>query len=327
MAKYFNSKGIKAVAVHSSDVGYYNEDRKIAVRDLSNGKIDVIFCVDIFNEGVDIPDLDTVMFLRPTESYVVFLQQLGRGLRKSKDKSHLTVLDFIGNYKRAHHIPLLLAGANPMEDNKNYGKIPNEYEYPVNCNVTFDFKVLDLFEELKKNDPLAKRMKDEYFRIKGEINRKPKRLDIYEGSDIPIREYLRNGWLEFLESVEDLSEIEKGWKETIVEEFLIEVEKTMMSKSYKIPTIETFVKDREFQWKVSLEEVGKNFMNFYVLHPQHQKDLNNKSNKNWRKWDINKFTNLAKKIQFISLVKVKIIFIIMMKLTRSFTLTKTSENI
>jgi superfamily II DNA or RNA helicase len=103
MADYFNQHNIRAVCVHSSNEQkeYFMERRK-AVRKLEAGEIDAIFAVDIFNEGVDIPALDTVLFLRPTESYVVFLQQLGRGLRKYEGKEYLTVLDFIGNYKRAH---------------------------------------------------------------------------------------------------------------------------------------------------------------------------------------------------------------------------------
>lgn len=64
----------------------------------------------MFNEGLDIPDLDLVMFLRPTESPTVFLQQLGRGLRKTGKKNYVNVLDFIGNYKKANLLPFFLTG-------------------------------------------------------------------------------------------------------------------------------------------------------------------------------------------------------------------------
>lgn len=115
MAEYFSQNGIKSVAVHSSNSSSkYFMDRDEAIEKLERGEIQVIFAVDIFNEGVDIPSLDTVLFLRPTESYVVFLQQLGRGLRKFEDKDYLVVIDFIGNYKKAHYIPKLLAGENPL---------------------------------------------------------------------------------------------------------------------------------------------------------------------------------------------------------------------
>ena len=97
MAREFNRRGIPSAAVYSGDQGEYAEERSVAVKNLSDGNIRVIFSVDMFNEGVDIASLDMVMFLRPTESPVVFLQQLGRGLRTFRGKRYLTVLDFIGN--------------------------------------------------------------------------------------------------------------------------------------------------------------------------------------------------------------------------------------
>jgi superfamily II DNA or RNA helicase len=71
-------------------------DHYVASGRLAKGEINFIFTVDIYNEGVDIPEINTVLFLRPTESMTIFLQQLGRGLRLSPNKEHLTVLDFIG---------------------------------------------------------------------------------------------------------------------------------------------------------------------------------------------------------------------------------------
>ena len=92
MAKYFNDKGIPSIALSSKSADDIRNDAKT---DLLSGKINFIFVVDLYNEGVDIPAIDTVLFLRPTESATVFLQQLGRGLRLSPGKDCLTVLDFI----------------------------------------------------------------------------------------------------------------------------------------------------------------------------------------------------------------------------------------
>lgn len=93
MSNYFNERGIPSMFLtgHSPD-----EERKEAKARLVKGEVRFIFVVDIYNEGVDIPEVNTVLFLRPTESMTVFLQQLGRGLRLSEDKECLTVLDFIG---------------------------------------------------------------------------------------------------------------------------------------------------------------------------------------------------------------------------------------
>lgn len=94
MADEFNRAGLSALALTSKSSTH---DRETAKHRLTSGALQVIFTVDLFNEGVDIPEVDTVLFLRPTESATVFLQQLGRGLRKAKNKACLTVLDFIGH--------------------------------------------------------------------------------------------------------------------------------------------------------------------------------------------------------------------------------------
>lgn len=93
MADYFNRNGISAIALKGNSK---QEERDTAHEQLRTGKIKIIFAVDIYNEGIDIPEINTILFLRPTESLTVFIQQLGRGLRLSDGKECLTVLDFVG---------------------------------------------------------------------------------------------------------------------------------------------------------------------------------------------------------------------------------------
>jgi superfamily II DNA or RNA helicase/HKD family nuclease len=97
MARVFNEAGIPSVAV---DYTTDSEERAAALRDLRARKVNAVFARDIFNEGVDVPQVDTVLFLRPTESATIFLQQLGRGLRRTAGKACLTVLDFVGHHDR-----------------------------------------------------------------------------------------------------------------------------------------------------------------------------------------------------------------------------------
>ena len=130
-------------------------DRTEAIEKLESGKIKVIFSVDMFNEGVDIPSVDMVMFLRPTESPIVFLQQLGRGLRRSKGKEYLNVLDFIGNYEKAGRVRYLLTGKN-KEEKQNYSPA-DKTDYPDDCFVDFDMKLIDLFAEIPCDEFLASR--------------------------------------------------------------------------------------------------------------------------------------------------------------------------
>ena len=107
MAEFFRQQGLRAVAVHSGDS---SAPRAQSLEELSAGELDVIFAVDIFNEGLDLPELDTVLMLRPTESRILWLQQFGRGLRKTNDGKQLTVIDYIGNHRTFLLKPQTLLG-------------------------------------------------------------------------------------------------------------------------------------------------------------------------------------------------------------------------
>jgi len=107
----FNIRGFKTVALSGKNS---EQDRKDAIQKLESFdkalKLDYIFSVDIFNEGIDIPSLNQIIMLRPTQSAIVFVQQLGRGLRKHNGKNYLTVIDFIGNYQSNYLVPVALYG-------------------------------------------------------------------------------------------------------------------------------------------------------------------------------------------------------------------------
>lgn len=100
-------RGLKTVAL----LGNHSQEERISrVNELENGQLDYIITVDIFNEGVDIPSINQVVMLRQTQSSIIFIQQLGRGLRKHDSKEYVTVIDFIGNYKNNYLIPVALSG-------------------------------------------------------------------------------------------------------------------------------------------------------------------------------------------------------------------------
>lgn len=111
LSKQFNLKGYKTVALigANSEIERINAIEQLESEDLE-AKLDYIFTVDIFNEGIDIPKVNQVIMLRPTQSAIVFVQQLGRGLRKTDNKRYLTVIDFIGNYKNNYLVPVALYG-------------------------------------------------------------------------------------------------------------------------------------------------------------------------------------------------------------------------
>jgi len=124
MAERFNERGIPSVAVVSR---LAPDERNKAISDFKNGHLRFLFTVDVFNEGLDIPEINLVMFLRPTESLTVFLQQLGRGLRHAPEKECLTVLDFVGQVHRRYRM-----------DTKFRALLP-KHRYAIDREVELDF--------------------------------------------------------------------------------------------------------------------------------------------------------------------------------------------
>ena len=190
MAQYFTNHDIPSAAVYSGEQGEYTHKRQDAIAKLKNNELKILFTVDMFNEGVDIPSIDTVLFLRPTQSPIVFLQQLGRGLRKSEDKKYLTVLDFIGNYKKANLVPFLLSG-NEYDTKTLLNESVLDFEYPEDCYIDFDFQLVDLFkiqarQELKIKDKIIM----EFESVKESLSHRPSRVELFLQMDDAV--YSRN---------------------------------------------------------------------------------------------------------------------------------------
>ena len=263
MAKEFCKRGIEAVAVYSNADGEFSEDRDKAIEKLKKQEIKMIFSVDMFNEGVDIAALDMVMFLRPTESPIVFLQQLGRGLRISKGKEYLNVLDFIGNYEKAGRAPLLLSGGKDLGEKSacNYADI----EYPDDCIVDFDMRLIDLFKELeKKSLSVKEQIKQEFYRVKELLDGKvPSRIELFTYMDDDIYQYCMKHakenpfrrYMEFLNEMHELSVDEKVVYSGIGREFLSLIETTDMQKIYKMPILYSFYNDGDIRLAVKDEDV------------------------------------------------------------------------
>jgi len=263
MAKEFCKRGIEAVAVYSNADGEFSEDRDKAIEKLKKQEIKMIFSVDMFNEGVDIAALDMVMFLRPTESPIVFLQQLGRGLRISKGKEYLNVLDFIGNYEKAGRAPLLLSGGKDLGEKSacNYADI----EYPDDCIVDFDMRLIDLFKELeKKSLSVKEQIKQEFYRVKELLDGKvPSRIELFTYMDDDIYQYCMKHakenpfrrYMEFLNEMHELSVDEEVVYSGIGREFLSLIETTDMQKIYKMPILYSFYNDGDIRLAVKDEDV------------------------------------------------------------------------
>lgn len=149
MAQRFNDAGVSASAVWGDTP---DTERKDALKQLAEGRIQILFSVDLFNEGVDVPSVDTLLLLRPTESATLFLQQLGRGLRKSKDKSVCTVLDFVGIHRREFRFDKRLSGL--LGGTRKYLKEQVEKSFPflpAGCHMELDHVARDIILESLKS--------------------------------------------------------------------------------------------------------------------------------------------------------------------------------
>jgi superfamily II DNA or RNA helicase/HKD family nuclease len=135
MSEWFNKFGVKA-AVLTSD---QNEDRSKILNQFKSKEINYLFVVDIFNEGIDIPQIDTLIFLRPTESLTVFLQQLGRGLRLSEGKTCLTVLDFVGHAHEDYDFEHKFKGMLGKTHSKIKDEIETDFPHlPLGCSIILE---------------------------------------------------------------------------------------------------------------------------------------------------------------------------------------------
>ena len=270
MAKEFCERGIPSVAVYSNANGTYSEERGKAIEKLKSGEIRVIFSVDMFNEGVDITSVDMVMFLRPTESPIVFLQQLGRGLRRSKGKEYLNVLDFIGNYEKAGRVRFLLTGRT-LGKNEYYNPADRS-AFPDDCLIDFDMKLIDLFSEMdKKHLKVRDQIRNEYYRVKELLGRIPSRMDLFtymdddiyrvaiaHSKDNPFKRYL-----DFRNELGELTEEENLLYSGIGREFINLIENTNMSKVYKMPVLMAFYNHGNFRSQVSEEELLDSWKEFF----------------------------------------------------------------
>ena len=270
MAKDFSSRGIQSVAVYSGDQGEYAEERSTAIRKLSDGDIRVIFSVDMFNEGVDITSLDMVMFLRPTESPVVFLQQLGRGLRTYRGKRYLNVLDFIGNYEKAGRVRFYLTG-QPFATGRTTYK-PESEEYPDDCLVDFDMRLIDLFEQMeKKHRRLQDMVREEFYRVRDMLGHRPTRLELFTYMDADIYQMAVeranvNPFRKYFVYLHDLNELkaeETELYQSIGREFIQLIETTNMTKVYKMPVLLAFYNDGHMRMEVTEEQLLASWKRFF----------------------------------------------------------------
>lgn len=188
MARVFNQAGIRSTAVWGNTP---NDERKAALAKLASGETKVVFSVDLFNEGIDVPRVDTLLLLRPTDSATLFLQQLGRGLRRHEGKGACLVLDFVGQHRREFRfdrkLRALLGGSRKEIERQVEQGFPF---LPAGCHMQLDRVAREIvLENIRRSLPNSFKQQVEELRHQGDVSLKTfveesglELEDVYSGS-------------------------------------------------------------------------------------------------------------------------------------------------
>ncbi len=253
MAAHFCHAGIAAAAIH----GKSKLSRGEALERLLTGELAVLFSVDLFNEGVDLPAIDTVLLLRPTESKILFLQQIGRGLRHcaTTGKDKLVILDFVGNHQSFLHKPQALMG-----EAMNHRQLAafaraaesSTLELPDGCFINYDLAVIDFLKSLDQQGA-----EKDYLALKEAFGRRPTLTEYYHfGANITQTRRQHGSWFGLLREMGDLTETEQQLS-SLHERFLTEVETTAMTKSFKMVLLQAFQQLNGWQAAPSLAQLAE----------------------------------------------------------------------
>jgi superfamily II DNA or RNA helicase/diadenosine tetraphosphate (Ap4A) HIT family hydrolase len=259
MADFFSNEGVRTAVVHS---GPGSDPRAGSLEKLEAGELDVVFAVDMFNEGVDLPSIDTVMMLRPTESRIIWLQQFGRGLRVADEKDHLTVIDYIGNHRTFLLKPQTLfelpggdANVAQMLERLERG----EMEMPPGCEVTYDLEAVEILKGLLRTSTGDDAIRLFYEDFRERHGMRPTATEMHHEGYRPLA--LRRGfgsWFGFVGSMGDLGEQEKAIAtDTRTNKFLTALETTAMTRSYKMLVLLAMVQAGRMPGEIRIAELAE----------------------------------------------------------------------
>lgn len=259
MADYFCGKGVKAVSVHS---GPSSAPRSASLEALATGAIDLIFAVDMFNEGIDLPNVDTVMMLRPTESSIIWMQQFGRGLRRAREKTHLTVIDYIGNHRIFLNKPRTLLNLDAGDRNIDHALNllrDGDLSLPPGCEVTYDLRAVEILRSLLRQTSALDALQAHYVDFRERHGQRPTASEIFHDGFNPRSARQSHGsWLNFVRTMgdipgESLDALAKA------SGFLSVLETTPMTKSFKMLTLLAMLNEDAFPGTIRVERLAESF--------------------------------------------------------------------
>lgn len=259
MADYFTQAGIRAVAIHARS----SLDRHTVLQQLAAGTIDIIFSVDLFNEGTDLPAIDTVLMLRPTESKIVFLQQLGRGLRLHSGKARLQVIDLVGNHKACLGKPLLLQ--QQLTTRRGEGGVPTLVD---GCFINLDPALLPMMARLKaiSKPPLPEMYRD----LKETLGYRPTAHQVWSAMQQQHLEFSTQsigGWFQLVAQEEDLDEASHGVWQTHRAFLHQALETTPLTKCFKIILLQALLELDGLRQPPTLAALARHSRYLLERHP------------------------------------------------------------
>jgi len=259
MAGFFEEQGLRAVAVHS---GPGSAPRAHSLERLEAGELDVVCSVDMFNEGVDLPHVDTILMLRPTESRILWLQQFGRGLRFLPNKK-LRVIDYIGNHRTFLTKTQALFGLGNADrevafalEQLNAGKM----DLPPGCSVTYELEAQDILRSLLRSTNAGEQL-EEYYRDFRELRgARPLASEAFADGFNPrvTRRAGQGSWLDFVQAMGDLDAEQLEVRQRIGG-FLTQLEVTPMTKSYKMLVLQAMLAEDAFPGSIAIDRLTERF--------------------------------------------------------------------
>ena len=260
MADFFGKQGISAVAVHS---GLSSAPRAASLERLNEGELEILCTVDIFNEGVDLPQVDTILMLRPTESNVLWTQQFGRGLRKAEGKKHLKVIDYIGNHRiflvKIQSMMSALTQAFMGGDQHIAYALEHlrkgETELPEGCEVTYELEAVDIIKRLLREPSKKDALVLFYQDFRDRHGARPNAAELFhEGYSLRSLQKGYGSWFGFVQQMGDLGPLESQVLRRH-HDFLAQLEKTPMTKSYKMLLLTSMLNLDGLPGSVSMDEL------------------------------------------------------------------------
>ncbi len=255
MQAFFQEAGVKAVSVHA---GPNSAPRADSLEKLERGELQVVFAVDMFNEGVDLPHVDTVLMLRPTESRILWLQQFGRGLRRAEGKPHLTVVDYIGNHRSFLLKPqtLLSLGAKHAEIAHALDQVQEgTATLPPGCEVTYELAAINILRSLLRIPKDDDALRAYYLDFRERHGARPTALEAHHDGYAPRATRTAYGsWLGFVASMGDLTSEQSAALEQS-RAFLTHLEATPMTKSFKMLVLLAMLNEDAFPGEISSDDL------------------------------------------------------------------------